>query len=103
MKNQPRYQKYVLRRVAEKYIAPACLHMPKRGFGLPVGRWMQKELKELTETSLESLKKRDIFNNKEIDKLYNTFKQSKPYLYKKVWHLVMIELWFQRFIDKPFF
>jgi asparagine synthase (glutamine-hydrolysing) len=103
MKNHPRYQKYVLRRVAEKYIAPACLQMPKRGFGLPVGRWMQKELKELTETSLESLKKRDIFNNKRIDELYNTFKQGKPHLYKKVWHLVMVELWYQQFIDKSFF
>jgi asparagine synthase (glutamine-hydrolysing) len=93
-------QKVVLRKVAEKYIAPACLQMPKRGFGLPVGRWMKEPLRQLTESSLQKLKKRDIFNHVEIDNLYDTFKQSSPQLYKKVWHLVMIELWFQKFIDR---
>lgn len=92
-------QKYVLRKVAEKYIAPACLKMPKRGFGLPVGRWMKGPLKELTQSSLEKLKKRDIFNPKEIDRLHESFKHADPLLYKKVWHLVMVELWFQAFID----
>jgi len=95
----PMFQKYVLRKIAEKYIAPSCLKMPKHGFGLPVGRWMQNQLKELTRNSLEDLKKRDIFNNHEIDRLYHTFKEGSPHLYKKVWHLVMTELWFKHFID----
>ncbi|MCP4149920.1 MAG: asparagine synthase (glutamine-hydrolyzing) [bacterium] len=98
-KNNPMYQKYILRKVAKKYIAPACLTMPKKGFGLPVGRWMRRELRELTEDSLESLKKRHIFNNRAINELYDTFNESRHFLYKKVWHLVMTELWFQHFID----
>ncbi|MCP4154160.1 MAG: asparagine synthase (glutamine-hydrolyzing), partial [bacterium] len=68
-KNHPMYQKYILRKVAGKYIAPACLTMPKKGFGLPVGRWMRRELRELTEDSLESLKNRKIFNNRIIDEM----------------------------------
>jgi len=98
-KNHPQFQKYILRTLAKKYIAPKCLKMPKRGFGLPVGRWMKKELKEFTENSLKNLKKREIFNNNEIDNLYHIFKQNPPQLYKKIWHLVMTELWFQLFID----
>lgn len=92
-------QKCVLRKVAEKYIAPECLTMPKKGFGIPVGRWMKNQLKHLTETTLEQLKDRDIFNNRYIDFLYEDFKQKSPVHYKKVWHLVMTELWFQYFID----
>lgn len=92
-------QKYVLRKVAEKYIAPACLTMPKRGFGLPVGRWMKGPLKEFTRSSLEQLKTRELFNAGEIDRLHDAFTQADPLLYKKVWHLVMIERWFQAFID----
>lgn len=93
-------QKWVLREVARKYIPPACLEMPKKGFGLPVGRWMRKELKPLTEDALAGLKKRGIFNNKEIDRHYLEFNQADPTLYKKVWHLVMTELWFRQFIDR---
>jgi len=102
-RNHPLYQKYVLRKVAEKYIAPSCLKMPKKGFGLPVGRWMRKELKDFTEEALKNLKKRDIFNPHEIDRLYLCFQQGSPLLYKKVWHLVMTELWFQHFIDQQKF
>jgi asparagine synthase (glutamine-hydrolysing) len=94
-------QKLVLRKVAEKFIAPSCLSMPKRGFGLPVGRWMKEQLGTLTEISLEQLKDRGIFNADEIDRLYTEFQQGSPLLYKKVWHLVMIELWHQYFIDDP--
>ena len=88
--------KYVLREVARKYIAPSCLQMKKKGFGLPVGRWMNRELNDLTVGSLESLKKRGIFSSDAIDSFYHRFKDSD---YKKVWHLVMTELWLQTFID----
>lgn len=98
-KKHPQYQKYVLRKLAEKYIAPGCLQMPKKGFGLPTGRWMKNQLKEFTETCLSDLKKRDIFNNNEIDRWYEIFKNDTPLLYKKVWHLVMTELWLKEFID----
>lgn len=98
-KNNPQFQKYILRKLAEKYIAPGCLEMSKKGFGLPTGRWMKNQLKEFTETCLSDLKKRDIFDKTEIDRWYDTFKKGSPLLYKKVWHLVMTELWLREFID----
>ncbi len=89
-------QKYVLRKVAEKYIAPSCLSMKKKGFGLPVGRWMNDQLNRLTIDSLSDLKKRDLFVVEEIDAVYNRYRLTD---YKKVWHLVMTELWLKKFID----
>jgi asparagine synthase (glutamine-hydrolysing) len=88
--------KYVLRRLAERYIAPSCLRMKKKGFGLPVGRWLNRELKDLTLQSLNNLKKRGMFKEAEIDRIYQTYRETD---YKKVWHLVMTELWLQKFID----
>ena len=89
-------QKYVLREVARKYIAPSCLRMKKKGFGLPVGRWMNPQRNELTLDSLAGLKKRGLFVPEEVDAIYHQFKHTD---YKKVWHLVMTELWLKRFID----
>jgi asparagine synthase (glutamine-hydrolysing) len=89
-------QKYVLRQVAKKFIAPSCLQMKKKGFGLPVGRWMNRELNQLTVDSLEDLKGRDIFVPEQIDAVYDQYKTSD---YKKVWHLVMTELWLKTFMD----
>lgn len=92
-------RKYILKRVAEKYIAPSCLKMKKIGFTLPVNYWMMNELRILTEDALSSLKKREIFNSTEIDHIYKKFINQKNVSYKKVWHLVMFELWLRKFID----
>ena len=86
--------KYVLRKVAEKYIAPECLSMTKKGFGLPLEYWFNNQLKELVESSVTSLKKRDILNTRGIEKL-----MSKGTISQK-WHLVMFELWYQKFMEK---
>ena len=95
-KMQNGIQKYVLRKVAEKYIAPSCFGMKKKGFTVPVSHWINNELSELTKNSIESLKKREIFNDQKIDLLYKRFRYKKQ---KKLWQLVMLELWMQKFID----
>ncbi len=95
-------QKYVLRKVARKYIAPGCLTMQKKGFRLPIQHWMQTEFRELVEDSLARLKRRNIFNNAEIDRLYRYYRKydgPRNQTYKKIWQLVMLELWFQKIMD----
>ena len=42
------------------------------------------------------LKKRDYFSAEAIDKIYKTYHDKSG---AKVWKLVMLELWFQKFID----
>lgn len=89
-------QKYLLQQVAGKYISPRSLTMRKRGFGLPVGRWMQHELQDFCLNNLNNLKKRGIFNPTRIDAVY---KKAGPTDYYRAWHLVTVEQWLQKFID----
>lgn len=85
--------KYVLRKVAQKYIAPECLSMQKKGFGLPLEQWFNNQLKDLVHTSIEKLKKREILLSNGID--YVMKNGSIP----QKWQLVMFELWYQKFIE----
>lgn len=39
--------KYLLRKLAEKYLPPELIHQPKRGFEIPLKKWIDGELKEL--------------------------------------------------------
>jgi asparagine synthase (glutamine-hydrolysing) len=92
-------QKYVLRNVARKFIHPSCLSMKKKGFGLPLYHWMQGPLKSLVEDKLERLKQRRIINSQSISYIYKKYIHQKI-SHSKVWHLVALELWFERFIDQ---
>ena len=39
--------KYLLRKLAEKYLPPDLIHQPKRGFEIPLKKWIDGQLKPL--------------------------------------------------------
>jgi asparagine synthase (glutamine-hydrolysing) len=86
-------QKYILRKLAKRYIAPECLQMKKKGFSLPLKEFMNDGLKDLVQDSLGQLQKRDLFKK---EGLKDVIKGDNP---AQLWHLVMTELWCQKFID----
>lgn len=91
-------QKYVLRRVAEKYIAPSCLAMKKKGFGLPLAQWMRGPLRSMVTENLERLQSRAEIKPAAVKGCYADYEQGQmPPTH--IWHLVALELWFQNFID----
>lgn len=90
--------KWVLRKVAEKHISPRSLAMRKKGFTLPLEKWMKGELKEYVISSLTDLKQRDVVSPAIIDKWFAGYLRGvRPY--RQIWHLVALERWFKRFIE----
>jgi len=87
-------QKYILKEVAKKYISPNCFAMEKKGFGLPLEYWHNNELKDFISQHIFALKNRHLFDNDEIDAIVKTNNV------RKIWHLVMTELWIQQFFKK---
>jgi asparagine synthase (glutamine-hydrolysing) len=84
-------QKHILREVAKKFIAPSSLQMSKKGLRLPLEHWINNELKEFVLDNIENLKKRNLFNSKEIDTIV------KKNSTLKVWQLVSTEVWLNKF------
>ena len=62
----------------------------KMGFVLPWEKWMRNELKDFSMAQLEYLKQIQLFNNKEIDAIYNKFIKNDPRIsWSKIWSLVV--------------
>jgi asparagine synthase (glutamine-hydrolysing) len=96
LKIKEKQNKYILRKIAKKYIPGECLEMRKKGFGMPMDFWMSSKIKSFVEAKIASLKDRGIFNAKAIDDILTRFYQNKDD-YKKLWYLVSIELWLEEF------
>jgi asparagine synthase (glutamine-hydrolysing) len=91
--------KPLLRKVAEKYVHPEILKMPKKGFSFPLSHFIKTEsrVRDFILENLNGLKKRDFFNPKVIDDWWSN--QNNEYDCVKIWQLVTFELWYQKYFE----
>ncbi len=91
--------KFLLREVSKKYLSPETLSMKKRGFTLPLLDLMKNDLRPLIIDSLISLSSREFVRRDTIMHYLHSFINDR-FQINKLWHLVSLELWYQRFIDQ---
>jgi asparagine synthase (glutamine-hydrolysing) len=93
--------KYLLKKVLRKLLPSENLDRRKMGFGVPIGHWfrgkMQPFLREvvLSEKALN----RGLFKPEIVRQLVAQHTEGKRDYSHQLWTLLMLELWFQRFID----
>lgn len=94
--------KYILKKTFEKFLPKQILTRHKQGFGLPIGSWLRKELKEYAKEILQSDRfyKRGIFNPHRVSVLLNKHFSGKEDHGYRIFALIVLELWFRIFIDK---
>jgi asparagine synthase (glutamine-hydrolysing) len=93
--------KSLLKKVASRLVPKEVIYRRKVGFGVPVGNWFRGEMKEFVRGVLLSEKSltRGIIKPEMLRKYVDEHTNSeKDYAYQ-IWTLLMLELWFQRFID----
>lgn len=93
--------KSLLKRVAAKLVPREVVYRRKMGFGVPIGKWFRNEMKDfVTEVLLsEKFTKRGIFKPKFVSKLLNDHIECRRDCASQLWSLLMLELWFQKFVD----
>jgi len=94
--------KYILKKVAEKYLPKEVIYRPKTGFGAPVREWIKNdEMRTLIDDYLskETIEKRKIFNYRKVKELINLNKSQKEDLAYPIWSLLAIESWLKQFYD----
>jgi len=74
---------------------------PKHGFEFPMKQWMTNELRYVVEDTLseDSIKKRGLFNHKNILDLYHQFLRDEC-SYPIIWQFVVLELWIRSIFEK---
>ena len=93
--------KYLLKRVAEKYLPNEVIYRPKTGFGAPVRKWIKNDMNSFINDYLsqESIEKRKIFNYDKIKELIDLNASKKEDLAYPIWSLLAIESWLRQFHD----
>ena len=94
--------KYLLRKIGDKYLPKKISEAKKLGFPLPMNDWMKdKKVKEilLDKKTFD----RGIYNRKNLEKFLNyDNKDSDPYDFngKKIWMILNVELWMRNKLDQ---
>src|SRR5437588_11839167 len=93
--------KYLLKRVLRKLLPAENLARRKMGFGVPITHWLRARLAPfLRETLLsERSLRRGLFKPEVVARLVAEPTAAQKDHAHQLWTLLMLELWFQRFID----
>ena len=92
-------QKYLLKKVAEKYFPPEIINRPKAPFSTPLRSWLKKDLKEMVSDLLSenSVKARGIFNPREVMRVIRENQSGKRDHSQLIFRMIVTELWFRGF------
>ena len=93
--------KYLLKRVLRQLLPKENLDRRKMGFGVPINHWFRGKLQPfLREVVLsEKAMRRGMFQRQTVERLIDDHRQGVRNYAHQLWTLMMLELWFQRFID----
>ena len=93
--------KYLLKKVLRKLLPSENLNRRKMGFGVPIGHWfrgkMQPFLREVVLS--EKALRRGLFKPEAVRQLIELHTRGERDYSHQLWTLLMLELWFNRFID----
>lgn len=94
--------KYLLKKAAARLVPPEVIYRRKMGFGVPIGAWFRGSMKDFLKEVLlsESSLKRGIIRPEIMHRYVDEHITAKRDHAHQLWTLLMLELWFKRFIDK---
>ena len=93
--------KYLLKKVLRKLLPSENLNRRKMGFGVPIGHWFRGQMQPfLREVVLsEKALRRGLFKPEAVRRLVELHARGERDYSHQLWTLLMLELWFNRFID----
>lgn len=93
--------KLLLKQVARDLLPPNVLEKPKTGFGVPLARWLRRELHELLRGTLldNRATRRGLFKVSFVRTLVDEQMSGKRDWSNRLWAILLLELWFREFLD----
>jgi asparagine synthase (glutamine-hydrolysing) len=94
-------QKYLLKKVAEKYLPDNIIYRPKAPFGSPLRSWVRGPLSTMIADllSAESLRARGLYDPEYVADLIARDKQGLEDNAHQIWTLLTNEIWFRTFFQ----
>lgn len=93
--------KYLLKRAMAQDLPEGILTRKKMGFGVPLGDWFRRELRDMTRDVLlgSQARRRGIFRASEVEALLATHDAGRRDYSARLWALICFELWMRQWVD----
>ena len=94
--------KALLKAAFADVLPPAVLAAPKRGFMIPLARWLRRDLRDVMEDLLApaQLRARGLFDPAAVSRLKAEHLDGARSHGDRLWTLMMTELWMRRYCDR---
>jgi len=95
--------KVVLRRAVAPLLPKETISRPKKGFGIPVARWLRDDLRESVAESLspERLRSQGLFDSRGVAKLLAEHDSGARDHRKQLWALFAFQQWHHEWLERP--
>ena len=92
-------KKRILRDILKEYIPEEVFDQPKRGFAVPIGQWIRKELREefVANLSDDFLNQVPNLNVAKFKKMFQDHLQEKADYSSYIWRVFVLSKWYQEF------
>ena len=99
LKQKGQTRKYLLKKLAEKFLPHEIVHRRKQGFVMPLSEWLESGLKQRVDRSLGShgLARRGLFREGALPRLLDEHRAGKRNHSGRLWALTVLEVWFERY------
>jgi asparagine synthase (glutamine-hydrolysing) len=93
--------KSFLKKVAARLVPRETIYRRKMGFGVPIGKWLRGEMKAFVREILlsDAAMKRGVIKPEMLRKYVDEHTVDGRDHASRIWALLMLELWYQRFVD----
>lgn len=94
-------QKYLLKKLAEKYLPKEVLYRKKRGFSLPLEHWLRKDFLQLLRNRLTDgwLVRNDWFRKEAVSRYIEEHASGAKDHAHRLWAMLWLELWCRMFLE----
>lgn len=101
LKLRGRNLKYILKKVASRYLPPELIHRQKQGFGFPLAIWMRTELKGFLRNLFSESRfvQLDLFREDYINRLIDEHISGKTDHNFRLWILINLEIWYRLYFE----
>ena len=94
--------KYLLRKIARPLLPADILDRRKMGFGVPLDHWFRQDLRGMAADMLLTGRaaERGLFDLRLVRRMLDEHVTGRARWHDQLWNLLMLEHWFQTFIDR---
>ena len=99
MKLRGRTGKYMLKKIAERWLPHEIIYRPKAGFSAPLRSWVRRDLRDKVDEDLlgsKGLVSRGFFNRKQVEKMIHLDRIGRMDYSQQIWQMLTLEEWFKQ-------